>query len=151
MLADAEARVKDLKVREQFPVGLPWSSAWCPPAAWPWPWSRSSTTHRSQPPRARRLRIQVTPEKQKGIDKKWKSWPSKPRTPEKPGERPKSEDLKRLEARLDEIAKKPRDTTQQLRDRIKDLTPLEEEYKKLERDQTEKARMLQQQFRPKTR
>jgi aminopeptidase N len=51
--------------------------------------------------------------------------------------------------KLDEIAKRPSDNTQQLRDRIKDLTPLEEEIKKLERERTDKARMLQSQLQQK--
>ncbi|MFL5329839.1 MAG: hypothetical protein ACJ8C4_13095 [Gemmataceae bacterium] len=61
----------------------------------------------------------------------------------------KSEQLKQLEARLDELERKPRDTTQQLRDRVKEITPIEDEIKKLERERTEKARMLQQQLQNK--
>jgi hypothetical protein len=149
LLADAEARIKPIKVRDKFPVGLPWSSALVPAGALAvalvvifyhpsFPTAQGETAQN-----------QVAPEKKKEIERKLEELAHKPRTPEKPGERPKSEDLKRLEARLDEIAKKPRDTTQQLRDRIKDLTPLEEEFKKLERDKTEKARMLQQQLQAK--
>ncbi len=149
LLADAQSRVQGLKVREKFPVGLPWSSALVPAGGLAvalillfynpsFPIAQGET-----------VANQIAPEKKKEIEKKLAELAKKPRTPEKPGERQKSEDLKRLEARLDEIATKPRDTTQQLRDRIKDLTPLEEEFKKLERDRTEKARLLQQQLQAK--
>lgn len=70
----------------------------------------------------------------------------------KPADRPdraKSDELKQLEAKLDEIAKRPRDTTKQLAERIKELTPLEDEMKRLDRDRSERARMLQQQLRAK--
>ena len=122
---------------------------WCRPERWPSHLWSSSTIRRFPLPRAKPRKPRWPPEKKKDIEKKLEELAKKPRTPEKPGDRPKSEDLKRLEARLDEIAKKPRDTTKQLRDRIKDLTPLEEEIKKLERDHTEKARMLQQQLQAK--
>jgi septal ring factor EnvC (AmiA/AmiB activator) len=149
LLADAEARVKELRIREHFPVGLPWSSALVPAGGLAVALV-ALFYHPSFPTaQGETAQSQVAPERKKDIEKKLDELARKPRTPEKPGDRPKSEDLKRLEARLDEIAKKPRDTTQQLRDRIKDLTPLEEEYKKLERDKTEKARALQQQLQAK--
>jgi hypothetical protein len=149
LLADAQNRVKPIRVREKFPVGLPWSSALVPAGGLAVA-LLALFYHPSFPvaqgePRTTTVEAQA----KKDIEKKLEELARKARTPEKPGERQKSEDLKRLEARLDEIAKKPRDTTQQLRDRIKDMTPLEEEFKKLERDKTEKARMLQQQLQSK--
>jgi hypothetical protein len=151
LLADAEARVKAVKVRERFPVGLPWSSALVPAGGLAVALV-ALFYHPSFPvAQGETAQTKLSAEAKKEIDKKLDEIAKKPRTPEKPTDRPKSEDLKRLEARLDEIAKKPRDTTQQLRDRIKDMTPLEEEFKKLERDKTEKARMLQQQLQAKDR
>ncbi len=149
LLADAEVRVKELKVREQFPVGLPWSSALVPAGALAV--ALVALVYQPSFPTAQgeTAQAQLPADKKKEIDKKLEELAKKPRTPEKPADRPKSENLKRLEARLDEIAKKPRDNAQQLRDRIKDLTPLEEEFKKLERDRTEKARMLQHQLQAK--
>jgi hypothetical protein len=149
LLSDAQNRIKPLKVREKFPVGLPLSSALVPAGGLAvalialfyhpsFPVAQGETGE-----------SRLAPQTKKDVEKKLEELTRKARTPEKPGERQKSEDLKRLEARLDEIAKKPRDTTQQLRDRIKDMTPLEEEFKKLERDRAEKARMLQQQLQTK--
>src|SRR5437660_1644954 len=89
----------------------------------------------------------VAQEDKKDIDKKLAEFGKKqPREPLALAEKPKSEELKRLEAKLDEIAKLPRETTQQLRERVKDLTPLEEEIKKLERERAERAKALQQQL-----
>ncbi len=149
LLADADTRLQNVKVGERFPIRLPWASALVPAGALGvalvalfyhpvFPAAQGETAQ-----------TQVAPEVKKEIAKKLEELTRKPRTPEKPAERQKSEDLKRLEARLDEIAKQPRDTTQQLRDRIKDLTPLEEEIKRLERERTEKARMLQHQLQQK--
>lgn len=149
LLADAEGRVKAIRVRERFSVGLPWSSALVPAGGLAVALV-AFFYHPSFPAaQGETAQNQVAPEKKKEIEKKLEGLAKKPRTTVKPEERQKSEDLKRLEARLDEIAKKPRDTREQLRDRIKDLTPLEEEFKKLERDRTEKARMLQQQLQAK--
>jgi septal ring factor EnvC (AmiA/AmiB activator) len=149
LLADAHTRLKELKVSEKFPVQLPWSSAFVPVGAaavavvalfyhpvFPVVQGETAVT-------------KVAPEAKKEIAKKLEDLTKKPRLPEKAEERQKSEQLKELEARLDEIAKRPHDNTQQLRDRIKDLTPLEDEIKKLERERTEKARMLQNQLQQK--
>jgi septal ring factor EnvC (AmiA/AmiB activator) len=149
LLADAQTRVGGLKVREKFPVGLPRSSVLVPAGGLAVALVAIFYNPSFQTAQGETVQSQVAPAKKNEIEKKLAELAKKPRTPEKPGERQKSEDLKRLEARLDEIAKKPRDTTQQLRDRIKDMTPLEEEFKKLERDRTEKARMLQQQLQAK--
>jgi hypothetical protein len=149
LLADTFARLKGVKVSEKFSVHLPWSSAFVPAGAAAvalvalfyhpvFPVAQGETAQ-----------TKVAPEAKKDIAKKMEELTKKPRTPEKAGERPKSEKLRELEAKLDEIAKRPRDTTQQLRDRIKDLTPLEEEMKRLERERTEKARMLQHQLQKK--
>jgi hypothetical protein len=151
LLADAENRIKPLRVGEKFPIGLPWSSALVPAGGLAvalialfyhpsFPTAQGETADKP-----------VAADAKKEVEKRMEEVARKPRTPEKPAERPKSEQLKQLEAKLDEIAKKPRDTTQQLRDRIKEMTPLEEEFKKLERDKTEKARLLQQQLQAKDR
>jgi hypothetical protein len=149
LLADAESRVKDLSIRERFPVGLPRSSALVPAGGLAV--AMIALFYQPSFPVAQGETAQnlVSADKKREIAAKLEQLTRKPRTPEKPGDRQRSEDLKRLEARLDEIARKPRDTTQQLRDRIKDLTPLEEEFKRIERDKTEKARMLQQQLQAK--
>jgi septal ring factor EnvC (AmiA/AmiB activator) len=149
LLADAHTRLKELKVSEKFPVRLPWSSAFVPAGAAAVALVALFYNPVFPVAQGEAAPTKVAAEAKKEIAKKMEELTKKPRTPEKAEERPKSEKLRELEARLDEIAKKPRDTTQQLRERIKDLTPLEEEIKKLERERTEKARMLQNQLQQK--
>lgn len=150
LLADVQSKVADIKVAEKFPVRLPWISALVPAGAAAvalialfyhpvFPVAQGTTENN----------LPIAPEAKKEITKKLEELVKKPKTPEKPADRPKSEDLKRLEAKLDEIAKQPRDTTKQLRDRIKDMTPLEEEMKKLERDRNEKQQAMQQALKQK--
>jgi hypothetical protein len=145
LLADVHERVSKIKLAEKFPVRIPWISALVPAGAAAlalvalfyhpvFPDAQGNAAEA----------LPIAPEAKKEISKKLEELVKKPKSPEKPSDRPKSEDLKRLEARLDEIAKQPRDTTKQLRDRIKDMTPLEEEMKKLERDRTEKAQAMKQ-------
>ena len=141
LLADVKDRVAKIKVSEKFPVRLPWVSALVPAGAAAL--ALVALFYHPVFPDAQGAaaeNLPIAPEAKKEINKKLDELVKKPKTPEKPTDRPKSEDLKRLEAKLDEIAKQPRDTTKQLRDRIKDMTPLEEEMKKLERDRTEKRR-----------
>jgi hypothetical protein len=145
LLSDVQNKVAKINVSEKFPVRLPWISAFVPAGAaavalialfyHPVFQAAQGSTENNLP---------IAPEAKKDINKKLEELVKKPKSPEKPADRQKSEDLKRLEAKLDEIAKQPRDTTKQLRDRIKDLTPLEEEMKKLERDRAEKSKAMQQ-------
>lgn len=150
LLTDAAARLATVNVGERFPIQWPRNSLLVPVAAavltltsWfyhpSFPVANAGTAGDKQLAAAEKL----------DIEKKLAELQPKPKPPQTPGERVKSEDLKRLEAKLEEIAKQPRDTTQQLRERIKDMTPLEDEVKKLERERSEKARMMQQQLRAK--
>jgi len=148
LLADVQTRVEKLDVAGKFPIRLRWSSALVPAAGVavalivlfynPTLPSAQGNAGKDRP---------VAQEDKKDIDKKLAEFGKKqPREPLALAEKPKSEELKRLEAKLEEIAKLPRETTQQLRERVKDLTPLEEEIKKLERERAERAKALQQQL-----
>src|SRR5439155_12697837 len=150
LLADTHAKVAKLNVAEKFPVRLPRASAWLPVAvaavAMVALFYNPTFQQAQAGPETKPLDKDVKKALDKKIDEVVKK---KPRTPQNPEERPKSVDLQKLEAKLDEIAKQPRDNTQQLRERIKDLTSLEEEIKKLERERSEKARAMQQQLQSK--
>ena len=61
-------------------------------------------------------------------------------------EKAKSEEIERLEAELDKIANRPRDTKDALRERIKDMTALEETMKTREKELAEKTQSLKQQL-----
>jgi septal ring factor EnvC (AmiA/AmiB activator) len=151
LLADAQARIAGIHIAERFPIRLPWSAAGVPLAAGAV--ALIALFYHPEPPVAQggSAGPAVPAEAKSEINKKLDELVKKSKAPEKPGERMKSEDLMRLEAKLEEIAKQPRDTTKQLRDRIKDLTPLEEEMKKLERQRAEKAQALQQALQQKDR
>src|SRR5438874_12055200 len=66
----------------------------------------------------------------------------------KPAEKARSEDLDRLEAKMEEIANRPRSTKEQVRDRVKEMTASEDRMKKQEkevseRNQSQKSAMRQ--------
>jgi hypothetical protein len=66
------------------------------------------------------------------------------RTREKPAaEKLKSEELEKLEAELEKIANKPRKTKEDIKERVKEMTALEDQMKGLEREMAEKAKSLQ--------
>ncbi len=149
VLADALDRVKGLKVGERFPIRVG-RSGWLVPSAAgalaivtlfynpEMPTAQGTTEGK-----ALGLSDKLALEKKLDLITKPK------RDPQADPDRVKSEDLKKLEAKLDEIARQPRDTTKQLRDRVKEMTPIEDEVKKLERERGEKSRLLQQQLQMK--
>src|SRR5206468_5479468 len=116
LLADTHAKVAKLNVAEKFPLRLPRASAWLPvgvAAVAMVALFYNPTFQQAQgSPETKPLDKDV----KKALDKKIEEVVKKPRTPQKPEDRPKSVDLQRLEAKLDEIAKQPRDNTQQLRE-----------------------------------
>ena len=65
----------------------------------------------------------------------------------KVGERPKSEELRRLEAELDKLSQKPHETKEQARDLVKDLTNAEDEVRKREKQLADRADALKEQMK----
>jgi hypothetical protein len=65
----------------------------------------------------------------------------------KPTDRPKSEELQRLEAELDRLAQKPHETKEQARELVKDLTNTEEEARKREKQLAERVDALKAQMK----
>jgi septal ring factor EnvC (AmiA/AmiB activator) len=146
LLQDARERVQNLCVRERFPLHLG-RHAWLVPSAAAalalvalFYQPVVSTAH------GKAGGVALSDAKKSELEKKLEAAQRPKRDPAVDPNRVKSDELKRLEARLDEISRQPRNTAQQLRDRVKDLSPLEDEIKKLERDRGEKARLLQQQL-----
>jgi hypothetical protein len=149
VLADALTRVKGLRVGERFPIRIGRSGWLVPSAAMalalvalfysPEMRTAQGTTEGKSLASADKL----------ALEKKLDAIIKPKRDPMADSERVKSEDLKKLEAKLDEIARQPRDNTKQLRERVKEMTPLEDEVKKLERERGEKSRLLQQQLQMK--
>jgi chemotaxis protein histidine kinase CheA len=147
LLADAQARVKDLDVASRFPVALSRSAALVPLAAvalalvaifyhpdlTPATAAKSSSDQ-SQPPANKEM-----------IDRKMQEL-AKKREKKEPSGRPRSEDLKHLEEKLEAIAQRSRNTKEQLRERVKEMTALEDELKKKEKQLSEKTANLKQQL-----
>jgi hypothetical protein len=65
----------------------------------------------------------------------------------KVSERPKSEELQRLEAELDKLAQKPHDTKEQARELVKDLTNAEDEVRQREKQLADRADALKAQMK----
>ena len=63
------------------------------------------------------------------------------------GERPKSEDMQRLEAELDRLAQKPHDTKEQARELVKDITNAEDEVRKHEKQLADRVDALKEQMK----
>lgn len=150
LLADVQMKIASIRIADRFPIRLPWITAGVPAAAGVlalvalfYQPDLSTAQGGTEPV------VPVSIESKRDINKKLEELVKKPKLTDKPADRQKSEDLKRLEARLDEVSRQPRDNTKQLRDRIKDLTPLEEEMKKLERERTEKSQALQKSLQQK--
>jgi len=146
LVQDAVSRVKDLRLSERFPIQLG-RHAWLVPSAI----AASTLVALFYHPVVGTAHGQaeagaLSELKKSELEKKLEAVQRPKRDVLVDPNRVKSEELKRLEARLDEISRQPRNTAQQLRDRVKELSPLEDEIKKLERDRGDKARLMQQQL-----
>jgi uncharacterized coiled-coil DUF342 family protein len=71
---------------------------------------------------------------------------TKKKTDRLPKTKEMAEELKQIEAKLEQIANRPRDTKEQLRERIKEMTALEDALKNREKELADKNRALKQQL-----
>jgi hypothetical protein len=143
LLADVNQRVSSLDVTSKFPVSMSWSALavpvcmilFCavaffyePPKA---PAVADAKDDSKQPP----VNVAKVDEAMKELKKKTtkKSTESKPR-----------EELERLEAKLEEIANRPRKTKEELRERYKELKSTEDLLKKHAQQLGEKSDARQQ-------
>ncbi len=146
LLADANARIEPLRLSERFPVRVPRRAVLLPLAlvalvllaVWYKP-------NLAPPPSGNDPALVEYPLAAAQIDKALR--PLQRPSEKKPGERPKSEELQRLEAELDKLAQKPRDTKEQARALVKDLTHAEDEVRKRERELAERADALKDQMK----
>jgi DNA repair exonuclease SbcCD ATPase subunit len=90
--------------------------------------------------------LAVGPEQKADLERKLRQLEKKPRPP-RPGEKPRSEELKRLEAEMDKLAQKPPQTRDQARDMVKDLTEVQDRVQKREKELAERAAALKEQMR----
>lgn len=145
LLADANQRVDKLDVGSEFPVSVSWKIALVPLAAAGLAFlafTYQPTITQAKPGSAEDLK--KPPANAAEIDKKIADLKKKVET--KKPTKATSEDLKRIEAELDKIANKPRDNKEQVRERIKEMTALEDAIKKREKELAEKTQAIQQQL-----
>jgi hypothetical protein len=146
LLADVNQRIKDLDVLTRFPVRVGWTAALVPAcvalltlvAVFYQPIkSLARTTARNDGAEAAANAAD--------IDRKMQQL-KKTIAEKKPSEQPKSEELERLIGELDKLASRPRDTKEQIRERVKEMTALEEQMKLREKEMAEKTRSLKEQL-----
>lgn len=145
LLQDVNQRVTDLDIGSGFPIRLSWQAALVPAggillalvAVFYEPTKSqaiSKLDDAQQPPRnAKQIEQKMEALKKKVVDKDKEV-------------AQKSEEIEKLEAELDKIANKPRDTKEQVRERIKEMTALEDVIKQKEKELAEKSSTLKQQL-----
>jgi uncharacterized coiled-coil DUF342 family protein len=147
LLADVNDRVSKIDVGSRFPLRVSWITGLAPAvaaivalAAFYYQPPSSQATIRAteakaqEPPNAAEIEQKLNQLKKRPAEKR-------------PVERAMSEELKRIDAELDQIANRPRGTKEQLKERIKEMTSLEERLKAREREMAERARSMRQQLK----
>jgi chemotaxis protein histidine kinase CheA len=145
--ADAERAAGSLHVSEAFPVSLPRRAFWLPAGVV----ALVAIAVFYEPPS---LPAQAEPGEEPAlasadkavVDRKLQALLPKPK-PRQVDAAVKSEKLEQLEADLAKLVERPRSTPEQLRDRLKEMTPLEEALKKQAREQAERTAAVQQQLK----
>jgi hypothetical protein len=146
LLADVEGRLAQVRVSDRFPVRLPWQPATLVPACgtavvllalfWAPRLATSeldAATDTSTPPEARAA-----------VDEQMKKLALN-KAAERKNEMPvKSEDLKRIEADIENFTRKPRETRDDIRERIKDATAIEAEIKRQQQEQAKRVDALKE-------
>lgn len=148
LLADVEARISTLDVGSRFPVRFGWKSALVPAAAVAIALlaifydpaiktAQGGDTATATP---------LAPEVARELEQKKQEFLQKPKTDPKQEQRIKSEDAQKIEAQLQEILKRPMTTTDEVKDRLAEISKLEEEVKKKEKEEAEKVDGLKEQL-----
>lgn len=146
LLADVNQRVEKLDIGSRFPVGVPWSITLAPACAA----ILAIAAFYYQPPPSE---ANTSPEKDlkqpaanaKEIENKINQLKKKVSEKQK-GRKEVSEELKRLDAELDQILNRPRQTKEQLRERVPEMAALEEAMKNREKELADKIKALKQQL-----
>jgi hypothetical protein len=147
LLADATIRVKDLDVGSGFPVALSWTAGLVPLAAGALVLvAMFYAPLKSRATAAKEADRTEPPANAADIEKKIKQLTKKKEHEKLPGDRTKSEELARLENELEKIANKPHGTKEEVRERIKEMTALEDVMKQREKQMADRTRSLKQQL-----
>lgn len=146
LLADVEGRLAQVRVADRFPVRLPWKPAALLPACavallllalyWNPNLGTGEASAATDP---------VTPaEARAAIDEQMKKLALNKPAARKAEEQPKSEDLQKIQADIENFTRKPRETRDDIRERIKDATALEAEIKRQQKEQAQRIDALKE-------
>lgn len=146
LLADANSRLGPLRIRDRFPLRLPWMAGLVPVGVLALLLLALFYKPVLSPAQARTdAPLTDSVAERAALEKALRPLHKKPAA--KPGERPRSEELQRLEAELDRLAQKPHQTKEQARDLVKDLTNAEDEVRKREKQLADRADALKEQMK----
>jgi hypothetical protein len=147
LLEDVNQRITKLDIGSRFPLRMSWTAALVPLSvailalvALFYEPSRSHAKAHSvassleQPPNAAEIEQKLTQLSKKPVHEKASS------------EKPRSEEIERLEAELEKIASRPHKTKEDIRERVKEMTALEDMMKARANELGEKSRGLQKQL-----
>ncbi len=147
LLADVNNRLAPLRVGECFPVRPPRSAALVPVLALLL--VLLALFYNPSVPQgdaATEPQLATEPAVKADIERKLRQLQKKGER--KPAaDKPKSDELQRLEAELDKLAKKPHETREQAREVVKDLTDVQDQVHKREKELAERADALREQMR----
>jgi hypothetical protein len=146
LLADVNSRVGPLRVHDRFPVRIPRFAVGVPICALVLLLLAFVYKPVLNPVQAQTKEpLADSPVAKAEIEKALR--PLQKKFGKKVGERPKSEELQRLEAELDKLAQKPRETKEQARELVKDITDAEDQVRKREKELTDRADALKEQMK----
>jgi hypothetical protein len=146
LLADTQTRVAPLRVAYRFPVRPPRSALLLPAALivvllLAWFYHPRVAPARADGPTP----LAEEPVVKADIEQKMRQLQKKPLS--RPGVKPKSDELQRLEAELDRLARQPHETREQARDVVKEMTGAENQVRQREKELAERAAALKEQLR----
>jgi hypothetical protein len=151
LLDDVNVRVKTLPVPERFPVRLP-SSAWFVPLAGA-ALALVALFYKPAivtPKAAADEQLVTEPAAKEAIDKQMEQLRKKADL-KRPEDKNRSAELDRMEAELERLSRQPRDTKEQAREIVKDLSGIEEQIKKRQKELAERADALKEQMKQASR
>jgi hypothetical protein len=147
LLADADARVGPLTVRERFPVRPPRAASLVPLLATGA--VLAALFYRPAAPPARHDGggpLAATPEAAADVEQKMRALRKK-ETPKPLTDKDRSAELRRMDAELDRLAQAPHDTRDEAREVVKEMTTLEDQMRKRTQELAGKADALQEQVK----
>jgi hypothetical protein len=146
LLADTTQRVAELDVGERFPLRMRWNAVLVPLAGM----ALAAVVFFYEPTRSHATTNPADDGQQpiahkEEVDKKVEEIKKKTRE-KKPGEKINNEKADLIEDELQKILNKPRDSKDDVRDRLKDLTALEEKAKKDQDELKDRAQAIKDQL-----